>query len=76
MLVPAAIYVLGIELIGIYIASAAYIAVFMVWLGNYSWAKSAVIGVTTSAAFFIMFEIWFQVPLPKGMFDALSFLGY
>jgi hypothetical protein len=38
--------------------------------------RGAVLGLLSSAGFFIMFEIWFQVPLPKGMFDALSFLGY
>jgi hypothetical protein len=24
----------------------------------------------------MMFEVWFKVPLFKGMFDPLSFLGY
>jgi hypothetical protein len=76
VLVPAALYVLGIQLIGIYIASTFYIAVFMVWLGKYSWLKSAVLGLMASAGFFVMFEIWFKVPLPKGVFNALGFLGY
>jgi hypothetical protein len=26
--------------------------------------------------FFVMFEIWFKVPLFKGQFNPLSFLGY
>src|SRR6478672_379069 len=33
VLIPAALYVLGIELIGLYVASAIYIAGFMRWLG-------------------------------------------
>jgi Tripartite tricarboxylate transporter TctB family len=76
VLAPAVLYVLAIELVGIYVASAVYVAVFMVWLGKYTWFKSLIIGVAASAAFFVTFEVWFKVPLPKGMFDALSFLGY
>ncbi len=76
VLVPAALYVLGIQLIGIYVASAVYIAVFMVWLGKYSWFKSTALGLAASVSFFVMFEIWFKVPLPKGMFNPLGFLGY
>jgi hypothetical protein len=29
-----------------------------------------------SAVAFVMFEVWFQVPLYKGAFDPLAFLGY
>ena len=76
VLVPAAFYVLGIQLIGIYVASAVYIAVFMVWLGRYSRFKSVALGLAASVSFFVMFEIWFKVPLPKGMFNPLGFLGY
>jgi len=76
VLVPAALYVLGIQLIGIYVASAVYIAVFMAWLGRYSWLKGTALGLATSVSFFVMFEIWFKVPLFKGMFDPLGFLGY
>lgn len=76
VLVPAALYVLGIQLIGIYVASAVYIAVFMAWLGRYSWFKGAVFGLAASVSFFVMFEIWFKVPLFKGMFNPLWFLGY
>src|SRR5258707_1379195 len=34
VLIPAAVYVLGVKYIGIYLASAIYIAIFMVWLGK------------------------------------------
>ena len=76
VLLPAAVYVIGIQLFGLYLASAAYIAIFMIWLGNYGWLKSIVLGVAVSAAGFLMFEVWFQVPLYKGIFDPLGFLGY
>jgi len=77
VLMPATFYVLGIQLIGIYVASAIYITVFMVWLGRYSWLRGLVLGVAVSAVAFVMFEVWFQVPLFKGsLFNPLGFLGY
>lgn len=76
VLLPAALYVLGIQVIGMYVASAIYIAVFMVWLGRYSWMKSAIVGFAVSALAFVTFEVWFQVPLYKGALDPLAFLGY
>jgi len=74
--VPAMFYVLAIVFIGIYVASAIYIAVFMIVLGKYPAWKSALIGVVVSAAFFAMFEVWFKVPLYKGSLAPLAFLGY
>jgi hypothetical protein len=76
VLIPAALFVLGIQLVGLYVAAAIDIAAFMRWLGNYSWLKSVVLGTVVSAAAFLTFEVWFQVPLYKGAFDPLSFLGY
>ena len=76
VLIPACVYVLAVQLIGIYVASAVYIALFMRWLGKYSWVKSVIIGVVVSATIFAMFEIWFKVPLYKGAWDPLAFLGY
>ena len=76
VLIPALVYVVFVQYIGIYVASAIYIAVFMVWLGKYSWVKSAVIAVVVNVIFFLMFEVWFKVPLFKGNLDPLRFLGY
>jgi len=76
VLVPALVFVGAIALVGIYVASAVYIAAFMIFLGKFGWVRSVVIGVATSTLFFLMFEVWFKVPLYKGSFDPLSFLGY
>lgn len=76
VLVPAAFFVLGIQLIGIYVAAAIYIAVFMIWLGKYGWIKSILLGVAVSAFTFTTFEIWFKVPLFKGAYNPLSIIGY
>jgi hypothetical protein len=76
VLVPAAVYVLAIQVIGIYVASAIYIALFMVILGKYSWVRSVIVALAVAILFFCLFEVWFKVPLFKGMVDPLSFLGY
>jgi hypothetical protein len=76
VLLPAAVYVLCVKFVGLYVASAIYIAIFMVWLGKYSWWKSIVVGLTINAIFFLMFEVWFKVPLFKGVLNPLGFLGY
>jgi uncharacterized membrane protein len=76
VLIPAALYVLGIQLVGIYVASVLYVAIFMVWLGRYSIALSLLISVAVMAAFYVTFERWFKVPLYKGLWDVLSFLGH
>ena len=76
VLVPAAIYVGLIALLGLYVASAIYIALFMIVLGKYSWIKSVIAAVAVNALFFCMFEVWFKVPLFKGALDPLRFLGY
>lgn len=76
VLLPAVVYVLGVQFFGIYLASAVYICVFMVWLGKYRWWKGIATGVGVAVVLFLMFEVWFKVPLAKGAFDPLSFLGY
>jgi hypothetical protein len=74
--VPAIFYVAGIEILGVYVASAIYIAIFMVWLGKFSIIKAVIAALAVNVVFFLMFEVWFKVPLYKGTMDLLSFLGY
>jgi putative tricarboxylic transport membrane protein len=66
VLVPTAVYVALIAWLGFYVASTIYIACFMWQLGHYPWFKIAPVSIGVSVAFFLIFEIWFQVPLPKG----------
>ena len=76
VLLPALVYVFAIQFIGLYVASVIYIALFMVVLGKYSWIKSLIAALAVIALFFLMFEVWFKVPLFKGSLDPLRFLGY
>jgi putative tricarboxylic transport membrane protein len=71
VLVPAAVYVATIGWIGIYVSSAVFIAFFMRWLGKYVWWKVAAVSVGTMVVFFLIFESWFKVPLPKGPLENL-----
>ncbi len=70
VLVPTVVYVALIKYLGFYVASTLYIAYFMWRLGNYPWLKTVPVAVGVSVAFFLVFETWFQVPLPKGPLEA------
>lgn len=76
VLVPVAVYVLATVFLGLYVASAIYIALFMIVLGKYNPVRSVALGVAVCAVFFVMFEVWFKVPLYKGSLEPLRFLGY
>jgi len=75
VLVPTVVYVTLIAYLGFYVASTLYIAYFMWQLGKYSWFKTVPVSVGVSVAFFLIFETWFQVPLPKGPLEAALGLG-
>jgi putative tricarboxylic transport membrane protein len=75
VLAPSVLYVALIEnpiySLGIYEASVVFIAFFMRYLGKYSWPKIAGVSIGVMVVFFLMFEVWFKVPLPKGPIEAL-----
>jgi putative tricarboxylic transport membrane protein len=74
MLVPMVIYVGGIWLLGIYLASALLIGYFMRRYGKFGWPATATVSVGVPLAFFLVFERWFLVPLPKGPIERM--LGF
>lgn len=74
ILLPSTVYVFGVWLIGIYVSSALFIALFMRFAGHYSSLRSAIVGLAVAGAAFLMFEIWFKIPLPKGPLERL--LGF
>ncbi len=71
ILIPSIIYIALIMFIGIYISSIAFIAIFMVWQGKFSVVKSLAVAIPVNVFLFMMFEIWFKIPLPKGPVEAL-----
>jgi hypothetical protein len=74
MLVPTVVYIALIALVGIYVASAAYIAAFMRFQGHYRWLIALAVGASVPVAIFLLFEVWFLIPLPKGPVERL--LGF
>lgn len=74
VLVPTIVFVSLIGFLGIYVAGGLFIAFFMWWLGKYPVYKIAPVAVLVPMALFVMFEVWFLVPLPKGSLEAA--LGY
>jgi hypothetical protein len=81
VLVPTAVYVLliggigSVPGLGIYVASILFIGFFMRWLGKYSWWQLTAVSVGNSVFFFLIFEIWFKIPLPKGPVESWLGLG-
>lgn len=73
VLVPTAIYAAAVTWIGIYLSSVLFIGFFMRWLGKYPWWKAVAVSVGAAVAFYLIFELWFKVPLPKGPVE--SWLG-
>jgi hypothetical protein len=71
---PSVIYVVATYFIGIYVASALFIGAFMYWHGRFPWSKIVPVSAVVPVAVFLLFEVWFLVPLPKGPLEAL--IGY
>ncbi len=74
VLLPMVVYVGLIAGIGIYVASFLLIAYFMKRHGRYGWPLTAAVSAGVPIAFFLLFERWFLVLLPKGPLErALGF---
>jgi putative tricarboxylic transport membrane protein len=71
---PCLVYVTVMQWLGLYAASLIFIAVFMRWQGKFSLLSSSVTALMVVLVLFVMFEIWFKVPLIKGPIEAA--LGY
>ena len=60
--------------LGIYVASAIFIAGFMLVFGGNGIVRSLLVAIAIPLVLFFMFERWFLVPLPKGPLEAM--LGF
>jgi putative tricarboxylic transport membrane protein len=74
VLIPTFIFVVLSITIGIYISTFLFICFFMLWHGRYRAYKAVSLALFVPVLLFVVFEIWFLVPLPKGPFEA--WLGY
>ena len=74
VLLPTLAFVAATQLLGIYVASFLFVAGFMMLVGR-SGAPASVLTALAFAAFlFLVFEVQFQVVMPKGPLEAA--LGY
>ncbi len=72
--VPSFLFCVVTQYLGIYVASFILTAGFMVWIGRISVWKSVLTAFLFSIAMFYIFEIAFNVIMPKGPLEA--FFGY
>lgn len=70
LFVPAAIFVAAIPLLGMYLASAAYVFAVLAIPRHQSVVRSAVTAAATALALYLVFERMFQVSLPHGALAA------
>ncbi len=73
-LLPAAGFVVLVQWLGLYVASAVFLGFYMRWIGRYGWIPVILLGVLFPVITFVVFEQWFLVPMPKGPLEA--WLGY
>jgi hypothetical protein len=71
---PAAAMVALTHVMGLYVASGLYLAFYMRWVGRHGWRAVIALSVVVPVVAFLVFEIWFLVPMPKGPLEA--WLGY
>ncbi|MGH6816608.1 MAG: tripartite tricarboxylate transporter TctB family protein [Hyphomicrobiaceae bacterium] len=62
---PLAAYVGMIVFVGMYVASALFITLFMIFFGGYKVLKAGAVGLGFVVVLFFMFEKCFLVPLPQ-----------
>lgn len=63
---PTAALVAGMFLLGSYVPSGIYLAWMLRRHGGRGWLPSIAYGAVVMAIFFLIFDVWFRVPLAKG----------
>lgn len=71
---PLVLFVALIQPLGLYVASAIFILVFMGVVGTSRWWSIVLTAILVPIVCFWVFELQFRVPLPKGPLEAM--LGY
>jgi putative tricarboxylic transport membrane protein len=71
---PAVAMVSLTNVVGLYVSGALYLAAYMHWVGRHRWVTTVLVAIAIPVAAFLIFEVWFLVPLPKGPLETR--LGY
>jgi putative tricarboxylic transport membrane protein len=64
--VPATVMVALTEMIGLYLAAALYIGLYMRWIGKHHWLLVLAVSLGVPLASYVIFDKWFLIPMPKG----------
>jgi putative tricarboxylic transport membrane protein len=67
---PTLLFILGTQWLGIYVASFLLVVGFMRFVGHIAWWKCLVTGIAFTAAMFFVFDVAFDVIMPKGPLEA------
>ena len=68
--VPTLLFCLGVQYLGIYVASFVLIVAFMRAVGKIAVWKSLLTAVVFTAIMFVTFDVAFDVIMPKGPLEA------
>lgn len=68
--IPTLLFVGLVQFLGIYVSSFIFIAAFMVFVGKLAVWKSVLTGLIFSALMFYIFDVQFNVLMPKGPLEA------
>jgi putative tricarboxylic transport membrane protein len=71
---PATAMIVLIKPLGLYVAAMLYVGFYMRWVGRHGWFALILCAVGVPLLTFVVFEMWFLVPMPKGPLEA--WLGY
>src|SRR4029450_12292731 len=71
---PATAMVLLTQLIGLYVAGGLYLGFYMRRVGHHGWRAVLALSLLVPVVLFMVFELWFLVPMPKGPLE--HWLGY
>ena len=71
---PATAMVVLTHLLGLYVSAGLYLGFYMRWVGHHGWRAVLALSIGVPVAAFLIFELWFLVPMPKGPLEA--WLGY
>jgi putative tricarboxylic transport membrane protein len=71
VLVPTALFCLCTQLLGLYVASLLLVAGFMRFVGRIAWWKAIVTSLVFAVSMFLVFDLAFDVIMPKGPLEAL-----
>jgi putative tricarboxylic transport membrane protein len=67
---PLLLFIVLSVTLGFYVATIVYLAAVMRVQGRYRWTTSIAVSVGCAAFFFVVLEMWFNVPLLKGPLES------